>query len=96
MMDEETGPSNVSPTLRRKMLRKEGDSFNFSVCCLFCEEEIDEEKEKNLRSIHSIEFEDSVLNICAECSDETRHAVSKRSSGIYNLVAEEARYHDEC
>ncbi len=46
VMDEEAGPSNVPPMLKGKtLLRRKGDCFNFHICCLFCGEEIDKEKE---------------------------------------------------
>ncbi len=34
--------------------------------------------------------------MCVECSDETGCAVSKQLGGVHDLVAEAARYHDEC
>ncbi len=78
MMDEKASPSNAPSIPRRKMLRKEGDRFHLRICCLFCGEEIVEEKEKkpekyrrHIYEVRSIEFKDSVLNICVERTDET-------------------------
>ncbi len=55
-----------------------------------------EKYRRHIYKVRSIEFKDNVLNIYAERSDETGHAVSKQLSSVYDLVAEEERYHDEC
>ena len=104
MMEQEAGPSGMQSTPKKKTLRTEaGISFNFCKCCLFCGEEIDEKKERkkpqkyprDIYEVRSIEFKDSVLNMCTERNDEIGRKVSKRLSGVYDLVAEEARYHDQ-
>ncbi len=80
MMDEEASPFNMPSTTWRKRLRKEGDSFNFRPCCLFYGEEIDEEKEKTLRSIVNIFTKFVQLN------SRTAYWISVRSTMMKQAV----------
>ncbi len=74
------------------------------MCCSFCGEEIDKEKEEKTRAeyrrrilnVTTLEFKDTILQKCEARKDVQGHMLEKHLANILDLVAEEATYHEDC
>ena len=99
--DRQASTSKVSPP-RTKARVSESD-FCFKKYCLFCGDEADEEAEKKslhrrqkIYNVATFSFKESVLTVAQDRSDDVRKAVTARINFEYDLVAVEAKYHDNC
>ncbi|KAL4718412.1 hypothetical protein ACJJTC_016033 [Scirpophaga incertulas] len=78
--------------------------FNVKKYCLFCGDEANEEAEKkkaqNVRrkiyNVSTLEFKDSILKVARTRSDDAAKAVIARIEYEFDLVAAEAKYHNNC
>lgn len=99
---EEGSTSTISPPHTRARLSE--PDFNFKRYCLFCGDEANEEAEKkkaqNVRrkiyNVSTLEFKDSILKVARTRSDDIAKAVIARIEYEYDLVAAEAKYHNNC
>ena len=99
--DGQASTSKVSPPRTRARV-SESDSC-FKKYCLSCGDEADEETEK--KSLHrrqkmykvaTLSLKESVLTVAQDRSDDVSKAVTARINFEYDLVAVEAKYHDNC
>ena len=85
-------------------LRSAERNFNFKRDCLFCAEEAYDKVRvkqphkyrKVVYEVRKLKFKEKVLCRASERGDALGEAMITRLSNVINLVAVEARYHEEC
>lgn len=97
-----TGSTVSSPPRTRS--RSSDSAFCFKKLCLFCgnklNEELQRKKSLDRRSkicqVSTLQFKHSILEVARTRSDAISKAVVARIEFDYDLVAAEAKYHQEC
>jgi CRISPR/Cas system-associated protein Cas5 (RAMP superfamily) len=99
---EQASTSKISPP--RTRARVSESYFCFKKYCLFCDLQANEESEKKkaqnvLRKIYKVAtlaFKESILKVARARSDDAAKTVTARIEYDYDLVAAEAKYHNNC
>ncbi|KAE9522981.1 hypothetical protein AGLY_016612 [Aphis glycines] len=92
------GPSNPSPH------KKRSSKFDFRTLCLVCGEEANEDVEKRkrqeyrrkIKQVSTLSFKDNIIKTAESRGDRLGKIVRDRVNFEYDLVAAEAKYHDNC
>ncbi|KAL4105063.1 hypothetical protein QTP88_020338 [Uroleucon formosanum] len=92
------GPSNPSPH------KKRSSKFDFRTLCLVCGEEANEDVEKRkrqeyrrkIKQVSTLSFKDNIIKTAESRDDRLGKIVRDRVNFEYDLVAAEAKYHDNC
>ncbi|KAL4112100.1 hypothetical protein QTP88_015948 [Uroleucon formosanum] len=92
------GPSNPSPH------KKRSSKFDFRTLCLVCGEEANEDVEKRkrqeyrrkIKQVSTLSFKDNIIKTAESHDDRLGKIVRDRINFEYDLVAAEAKYHDNC
>lgn len=99
---EEASTSKISPP--RTRARVSDSAFCFKQCCLFCGDQLNEQyetkKPKHLRrkffNVTTLSFKESVLKAARDRNDDMGRAIVARVGFEFDLVAAEAKYHNDC
>lgn len=99
---EEASTSKISPP--RTRARVSDSAFCFKQCCLFCGDQLNEQyetkKPKHLRrkffNVTTLSFKKSVLKAARDRNDDIGRAIVARVGFEFDLVAAEAKYHNDC
>lgn len=72
--------------------------FSFKTHCLFCSEIISNkhDRKSNIRNVETLEIRDAILKFCEKRNDKWGESVFQRICNEHDLVASEARYHNDC
>ena len=99
--DEQASTSKVSPPCTRARVSE--SDFCFKKYCLFCgHKRMKRLKKKSLHhrqkiyNVVTLSFKESVLTVAQDRSDDVSKAVTARINFEYDLIAAEAKYHDNC
>lgn len=92
------GPCNPSPH------KKRSSKFDFRTLCLVCGEEANEDVEKRkrqeyrrkIKQVSTLSFKDNIIKTAESRGDGLGKIVRDRVNFEYDLVAAEAKYHDNC
>lgn len=100
--EESASTSKKSPP--RTRARVSESYFSFKNCCLFCGDKLNEEYEKKqaqrsrrkICKVTTLSFKDSVMKAAQSRSDDTAKTIVARIGFEHDLVAAEAKYHNDC
>ena len=84
-----------------KITRRKSNKFNWKDDCLFCGKSCKPEKKHLERpkvfSVTAVEYKQNVTQMCNKhFGDPWTSKIKHRLNNCVNLVAEEARYHEQC
>lgn len=85
-----------SDTKIRKTTRAQTNVFDWKKQCMYCGKYCNDQTDKDVSRVMTMECKDSILSVCAERNDALSEEVRNRVINCIDLVQAEARYHRGC